>query len=55
MSTRLVIVYNADAGLAAALFDAVHKVVAPATYPCSLCAVTYGALTMRPQWRRYLA
>ncbi len=51
---RLLIVYNADAGLVAALFDAVHKVASPATYPCSLCGVTYGAVAMKPAWRAYL-
>ncbi len=32
----------------------VHKVVSPATYPCSLCATTYGAVAMKPAWRAYL-
>lgn len=50
----LLIVYNADEGLFAALGDAVHKAVSPDTYPCSLCAITYGAVRMRPKWRRYL-
>jgi hypothetical protein len=51
---KLLIVYNADEGLFAALGDAVHKAVSPDTYPCSLCAITYGAVRMRPEWRRYL-
>ena len=51
---RLVFVYNADAGLAAALLDAAHKIVSPATYPCSLCAVTYGPVAMRAQWRDWV-
>ena len=41
---RLVFVYNANAGLVAGMLDSVHKVVSPATYPCSLCAVTYFAV-----------
>ena len=52
--TRLVFVYNANAGIAAGLLDAFHKAVSPSTYPCSLCAVTYGALAMQPRWRAYL-
>lgn len=51
---RLVLVYNADAGIVAAMLDSVHKLVSPATYPCSLCAVTYGPLAMRARWRDYL-
>lgn len=54
MTATLLIVYNAGEGLAAALIDAVHKAVSPATYPCSLCAVSYGAVAMRPEWRAYL-
>ena len=52
--TRLLLVYNTDAGLLAGLTDSVHKMVSPGTYPCSLCATTYGALTMQPRWRAYL-
>lgn len=51
---RLVFAYNADAGIAAALLDMVHKIASPATYPCSLCAITYGAVSMRRQWRDWL-
>ena len=52
--TELLIVYNADAGVFAMLADAVHKVVSPATYPCSLCAITYGPVAMRGAWRSFL-
>ena len=52
---RLILVYNADSGLLNALKDAAHKIVSPATYPCSLCALTYGWVSMRACWRRFLA
>ncbi len=52
--SRLLIVYNADSGLIQALMHAVHKQVRPSTYPCSLCALTYGAVSMRGEWRRFL-
>ena len=51
---RLLLVYNADSGIINALKDAVWKQVSPATYPCSLCAITYGAVSMRHEWRRFL-
>jgi hypothetical protein len=51
---RLIFVYNADGGLLNALKDAWHKAVSPDTYQCSLCAVTYGAVSMRPKWKAYL-
>lgn len=50
----LIFVYNAPDGIGAALIDAVHKIVSPATYACSLCMITYGAVAMRPEWRAYL-
>jgi hypothetical protein len=50
----LVIVYNANAGLLAGAMDSIHKLCAPATYPCKLCALTYGLLSMRGEWRRFL-
>lgn len=50
----LLFVYNAEEGLFAAIGDAVRKAVSPATYPCSLCAVSYGAVRMRPEWRAHL-
>ncbi len=51
---RLILVYNADSGLLNAVKDAVWKVVRPATYPCSLCALTYGWVSMHGRWRRFL-
>lgn len=50
----LIFVYNAPDGLGAALIDAVHKIVAPESYPCSLCAVTYGAVAMKRRWKDHL-
>lgn len=50
----LIFVYNARGGLISALGDMVHKIVSPATYPCSLCALSYGAVSMRGEWRRFL-
>lgn len=50
----LIFVYNANGGILSALGDMVHKIVSPATYPCSLCALTYGHFSMRPEWRLFL-
>ena len=54
VTPTLIFVYNANGGLPAALGDMVHKIVSPATYPCSLCALTYGPVSMRGEWRRFL-
>lgn len=50
----LIFVYNADGGALNALADMAHKIISPATYPCSLCALTYGPFSMRRAWRRFL-
>ncbi len=52
--SRILFVYNADSGRMAQLKDYVHKIVAPQTYPCSLCQITYGNLGMRRAWRRFV-
>lgn len=51
---ELLFVYNADSGLLNGALDTLHKTLSPATYACSLCAVTYGATSMRPEWRAFL-
>jgi hypothetical protein len=51
---KLIFVYNANAGIAAGIMDSIHKTLSPATYPCSLCAITYGALRMDPNWKAWL-
>ena len=51
---KLLFVYNADAGLANALLDTAHKIFSPRTYACSLCGITYGLTSMRPEWKEFL-
>ena len=51
---RLILVYNADSGVLNMVKDAVWKVLRPSTYPCSLCALTYGWVSMHSAWRRFL-
>ncbi len=50
----LVFVYNADAGLFSGLADFAHKLISPQTYSCNLCAVTYGPLFMKREWKDFL-
>ncbi len=50
----LIFAYNADSGFLEALKDGMRKVVSPSTYPCRLCALTYGLATMRPRWRSFV-
>ncbi len=51
---KLVFIYNADSGFLNAVLDSVRKTVSPSSYPCSLCAITYGLVRMEPVWKRYL-
>ena len=51
----LLFVYNADSGLLNALKDMAHKALSPGTYPCGLCATTYGPLAMRSEWKAHVA
>jgi hypothetical protein len=50
----LVFVYNADSGLFNALSDMAHKILAPETYQCNLCALTYSTFAQRKSWKRFL-
>lgn len=50
---KLIFVYNAKSGPLNAALDAIHKIVAPETYPCELCALTYGTVSERKEWRQY--
>ena len=54
MPNRLLFVYKADGGRLAGLKDMFHKILSPATYPCSLCGITYGATSMRPEWQQFI-
>jgi hypothetical protein len=51
---RLIFVYNAGSGLITALIHTVHKQVHPASYPCSLCALTFGLIAMRREWKHFV-
>jgi hypothetical protein len=51
---HLIFIYNANGGLMHMALDSLHKTLSPSTYPCSLCAITYGSLRMVPKWRQWL-
>lgn len=54
MEQKLIFVYNAETGLFNKLTDFAHKIVSPATYACSLCALTYGKFTVKKAWAEYV-
>jgi hypothetical protein len=51
---KIVFVYNADSGVASLVKDFIHRIVSPETYPCNLCAVTYGNFGMKGSWRSFV-
>jgi hypothetical protein len=53
--TTILMIYEADSGLMNALLDTLHKVASPSTYPCRLCALTYGLLGMKRAWAETVA
>lgn len=51
---KLIFVYNANSGLMNSAFDSMHKIFSPKTYECNLCKLTYGALTVKKDWKDFL-
>lgn len=54
MTRNIIFVYNADSGIFNTLTDIAHKVFAPESYSCNLCAITYGNFAMRSEWKEFL-
>lgn len=54
-SLKLIFVFNANSGILNALGDLAHKIFRPSTYPCNLCAVTFGNLGMKLEWKKFVS
>lgn len=54
MNKKILFVYNADSDTFSQIKDLVTKVVAPKKYQCNLCAVTYGPLSIKNEWKEFL-
>jgi len=50
----IVFVYNAESGVFHSIGDYIQKVVSPRSYRCKLCAVTYGNLGMKNEWKTFI-
>lgn len=51
---KLIFVHNANSGYISAMVDGLHKSLKPSTYPCDLCALTYGAVRMKKDWKDFI-
>jgi len=54
-NTQLIFVYNATSGIFAGIKDLVHKSVSPKTYGCNLCGLTYSGVSMKGEWKDFVA
>ncbi len=53
MITKLIFVYNANAGKINSLLNGAHKLISPGTYDCKLCELTYGVFKEDVDWIRF--
>ncbi len=51
---KIIFIYNADSGFFNSLKDTVQKTIAPDSYECKLCQVTYGAFSMKEEWKDFI-
>ena len=51
---ELIFIYNVKSGVVNELIDFAHKIVSPETYNCNLCAISYGAFSMKKKWSTYI-
>ena len=47
-------VYNANDDFFSMVGDFIHKSFSPKTYPCDLCALSYGTFYKKKKWANYL-
>ena len=52
-ASELIFVYNADSGKWNGYLDIAHKIFSPGTYPCNLCAITYGTFSIKEDWAAF--
>ncbi|MFX0083503.1 MAG: hypothetical protein ACFE94_17285 [Candidatus Hodarchaeota archaeon] len=51
---KLVFVYNADSDVISLVKDFWKKILRPGSYQCRLCGVTYGAFSMKKDWKKFI-
>ncbi|MFX0038828.1 MAG: hypothetical protein ACFFCY_02820 [Promethearchaeota archaeon] len=51
---KLIFVYNADSGVINLVKDFWKKILRPSAYECNLCMQTFGAFSMRKDWKSFI-
>ncbi len=54
MTEQLLFVYNANGDLFSTVTDFAHKIIAPSTYQCRLCALTYDNFSVKQEWKSFI-
>ncbi|MEJ7610614.1 MAG: hypothetical protein WKF88_05480 [Ferruginibacter sp.] len=54
MKDQLIFVYNANSDLLSTVTDFAHKILSPSTYQCRLCALTYGNVSIKQEWKFFV-
>jgi hypothetical protein len=54
MQEKILFVYNINSGIVNTLSEYFPKVIEPQIYKCRLCALTFGKLGMKSEWREFL-
>ncbi len=54
MKKQLIFVYNANSDLFSSVTDFAHKILSPSTYQCHLCALTYGNILIKQEWKSFI-
>lgn len=52
---KLIFVYNADSSIFDQIKDAIHKSISPNSYQCNLCGLTYGAVSIKNEWKKFIS
>jgi hypothetical protein len=51
---KLIFVYNADSGVINLVKDFWKKILRPSAYDCNLCFQTFGAFSMKKDWKSFI-
>jgi hypothetical protein len=51
---KLIFVYNADSGVINLVKDFWKKILRPSSYECNLCFQTFGAFSMKKDWKSFI-
>ncbi len=51
---KLLFVYNSNGTVVSLIKDTARKVLAPKTYPCNLCRITYPFAAMEEEWKKFI-